>query len=351
MAADGTAGVLVFDFGGSKVSTAVVGLDGSRRQEATMQTEPARGAGWNLAQAVALGQELLSRAESQLVAIGAATFGIPTPEGTLLAPAIPGWEDVLLAQALADAFGCANVKVGNDVKLAAQAEARTGALVGADPAIYLNLGTGLAVCLVCAGQVLVGANGAAGEIGYSLRQFEDVDTSVGDRARLEDVVSGMALAAAGSRSAARPVSAADVFAGEAGNPAFGAALDSFVQELSFHLVNLVIALDPQKVAIGGGIMRSWPRIRPRLQQALQSAAPFPPVLAAGAYPYDAPLMGAIALALEAADIAGGTAAVATTPPTNLTARPTKTAAQPAKEPPPPVAADKVAPETRPTLPG
>ena len=49
------------------------------------------------------------------------------------------------------------------------AELRWGSLRGADPAILLILGTGLAAAIVVGGEVLHGANGAAGEIGYSLR--------------------------------------------------------------------------------------------------------------------------------------------------------------------------------------
>ena len=50
---------------------------------------------------------------------------------------------------------------------------RWGALAGYDPALYLNLGTGLAAAIVTGGQVLSGGNGAAGEIGYSLREPGD----------------------------------------------------------------------------------------------------------------------------------------------------------------------------------
>src|SRR5215475_493480 len=49
-----------------------------------------------------------------------------------------------------------------------------GALAGCDPAVYLNLGTGLSAAIVAGGQVLSGANGAAGEIGYNLRILSDV---------------------------------------------------------------------------------------------------------------------------------------------------------------------------------
>lgn len=294
--------VLAFDFGGSKVSMALADLDGNRLAEATVATQPLQGAAWNFAQAVTLARQLLVRTGevANLAAVGACTFGIPLEDRTLLAPAIPGWGNLALRRELTSAFDCPAVRVGTDVKAAAEAEARSGALAGADPGIYLNLGTGLAVGIVCGGQVVHGAEGAAGEIGYNLRQVGDLDAPPQDRARLEDVVSGMALGAAGHRAVGSSFTAADVFAGEAGNRGLAAALDEFVRELSFHMVNLSIALNPARVAVGGGIIRSWARIEPPLRRALDAFVPFPPELVPGAYPYDAALVGAIALGVREA---------------------------------------------------
>lgn len=299
--------VLALDFGGSKVSVAVANLAGDRLAEATVATQPGRGADWNFRQAVALGRELLAGVakEADLAAVGACTFGIPTEDGTLLAPAIPGWGNLALRRELTNAFECPAVRVGTDVKAAAQAEARSGALVGADPALYLNLGTGLAVAIVCGGEVVYGANGAAGEIGYNLRGVEDLDLPPGERARLEDLVSGMALAAAGKRVTGADLTAAQVFAGEADHDGLAAALDGFVRELSFHMVNLCVALNPARVAVGGGIIRSWDRIETPLRLALDAFVPFPPELVPGTYPYDAALVGAITLGVQEAVAPGG----------------------------------------------
>jgi glucokinase len=73
----------------------------------------------------------------------------------------------------------------------------------------------------------------------------------------------------------------------------------FLDELSFHLVNLTVAIDPDRVVVGGGMVRSWNRLRPTLAAALAAAVPFPPDLVLAAYPFDAPLIGALALATTA----------------------------------------------------
>ncbi len=77
-------------------------------------------------------------------------------------------------------------------------------------------------------------------------------------------------------------------------------VNDFVDELAFHLVNAAILINPARIAVGGGMVGSWARIEPRLAEALRQAVPFPPELVIAHFPQDAPLLGAIALAVDAA---------------------------------------------------
>jgi len=291
--------VLGLDFGGSKIAVAVANLSGERTGEVTVRTDPSRGARWNLDHGLTAARTLLDEVAPgrELAAVGACTFGIPAAHGVGLAPAIFGWEELALGRELSAAFETDAVRVATDVKAAAAAEVWSGALVGHDPALYLNLGTGLAVAIVCGGKVVSGANGAAGEIGYNLRQLSDL--GLNERVVLEQVVSGMGLSAAGERATGQAMTAAEVFAGEATDPRLRDVTDRFIQELGFHLANLAVALDPSRIAVGGGMVRSWQRLEPSLQRALEIAVPFPPELVVGAYPFDAPLVGALNLAFAA----------------------------------------------------
>jgi glucokinase len=282
--------VAALDFGGTKIAAAVADEHGRRLAETTVPTDPARGAQWNLRQGLDAARSLLDGRPP--AAVGACTFGIPAAHGVVLAPAIAGWEELALGPELVTAFACEAVRLATDVKAAAMVEVRDGALAGHDPAIYLNLGTGLAVALVVDGRVVSGANGAAGEIGYNLRRFGD--------GRLEPIVSGLGLAAEAQRRTGRRLSAADVFAEEASDPQLAELVDEFVAELSFQLVNLAVAVDPSRIAVGGGMIRAWERVVVPLRAALDESVPFPPELVPAAFPFDAPLVGAIALAVEAA---------------------------------------------------
>ncbi len=303
--------LLGIDFGGSKIAAAVCGLSGDRLASAAVDSLGARGARASFEHGVATAAGLLAAhaAGAAVVAVGVSTFGIPFDDRVELAPAIDGWERLALAHELRRAFPGAAITMGTDTKAAARAEARWGALADCDPAVYLNLGTGLAAAIVTGGRVLSGRHGAAGEIGYSLREPGDVGLAPGERILLEDMVSGQALqrraslrqaSLAGSRAQRHRATAAAVFAAAASDADLNGLITEFVDELAFHVVNLAIVVNPARIAVGGGITGSWDRIRPRLEQALLSAVPYPPELVLARFPHEAPLLGAVALAVDAA---------------------------------------------------
>ena len=306
--------VLGLDFGGTKIAMAVCGPDGEQLASVTVATDAAAGARACFDRGIRSARELLAAFAPgrEVAAVGVATFGIPFDDHVDLAPNVGGWGDLPLGHELKAAFPGAAVRMATDAEAAALAEARWGALAGADPGIYLNLGTGLAVSIVVGGQVLQGRHGAAGEIGYNLRSVADVANAAGPRPVLEEMVSGLALArraailagaedgAGPASSAAEPLTAAGVFAASEQDPALDGLVSEFVAELSYHVVNLAICLNPERIAVGGGMAGSWERLRPGLHDALRAGVPFPPELVPARFPSDAPLIGAVGLAVDAA---------------------------------------------------
>jgi len=291
--------VLGIDFGGTKIAVAVCDLAGNKIASVVVDSRGERGARVSFDHGVRTAKALLAESAdgADLAAVGVATFGIPFDDRVELAPAISDWGALELGRELRAAFPGTTVELATDAKAAAQAEARWGSLAGADPAVYLNLGTGLAAAIVIGGRVLAGRDGAAGEIGYNLRDVADVGRSDGQRIMLEDMVSGMALQRRASR-AGRHLTAADVFDRLDDEADLDDLITAFVDELAFHLVNLAILVNPAKIAVGGGMSRSWDRIQPRLAEALRASVPYPPDLVLAHFPHDAPLLGAVALAVD-----------------------------------------------------
>jgi glucokinase len=304
--------VIGLDFGGTKIAVAVCDLSGARIADSVIASGAEIPAVTALASAVAAARELLATAapERQLVAVGATTFGIPYDDRVELAPAIPGWDTLAFGRELRAAFPGVELAFATDVKAAAAAEFRWGALAGCDPAIYLNLGTGLAAAIVAGGTVINGAHGAAGEIAYNLRSHTDIGVPAAERRTLEDAVSGRGLAAVTEAELGRRLTAAEVFELAETDPASARVVSAFISELAQHVVNLAIAVDPVRIAVGGGMVRSWARIGPTLRRALEAAAPYPPQLVLADFPFDAPLIGALALGVEAATARLGERALA-----------------------------------------
>jgi glucokinase len=294
--------VLGLDFGGTKIAVAVSDTAGVRLGTMSVDTPAVLGARATLDQGLRAARTLIaaSAPTGTVIAVGVSTIGIPGEFGVALAPAVPGWDAIALGREIGDAFPGAEVRLATDVKAAARAEAAWGALVGADPGIYLNLGTGLAVAIVANGAVVTGHRGASGEIGYNLRSIADVGSALDDRVPLEDAVSGKAFAQSASRLLPGVTNPATAFERAAGDVAAAALVEAFVAELSYHMVNLAIAVDPTRIAVGGGMVRSWQHIEGGLRRALDAAVPYPPELVRARFPFDAPLMGALALGTDAA---------------------------------------------------
>ena len=178
--------VLGIDFGGTKIALATATLDGELMECDRLETDAAGGAIQAVERAFVRGEELVAAAaenrDGRCVAVSAVSPGIVFEDHVALAPNVPGWQELKLPALLRERFAPAPSAVGTDVKAAAVAELRWGSLRGADPAILLILGTGIAAAIVVDGEVLQGANGAAGEIGYSLRNGAD-HSGAADRSR------------------------------------------------------------------------------------------------------------------------------------------------------------------------
>ncbi|HET6985235.1 MAG TPA: ROK family protein [Kribbella sp.] len=304
--------VLGLDFGGTKIAVAVGDLSGRRLGVTTLDSLAEAGAAAAMARGLTAARDLLTDVApgQELAGVGAATLGIPYDDRVELAPTFPGWGELPFGRLVREAFPGIPVRLGTDVKAAATAELRWGALADCDPGIYLNLGTGLATAIVAGGTVISGAHGASGEIGYNLRSAADVWISADERTILEHIVSGQALETTGSARMGKPVTAADVFAMASTEPDAAVLTEEFHRELAMHVVNLAIAIDPARIVVGGGLVGAWDRIAPELRRALDAAVPFPPELTVARFPSDAPLVGALALGVEAAGAVLGAEAFA-----------------------------------------
>jgi glucokinase len=290
--------VLGLDFGGTKIDIGVAQLDGEILESERIETRAEDGAAQAVERAIEVAHRLAEQTSDDCLAVGAVSPGIVEDDRILLAPNVPDWERLQLAALLRDGLGVQPIAVGNDVNAAALAETRWGALADTDVGVFLSLGTGVKAALVIGGHVFEGAHGAAGEIGYSLRDRSDGSGFALGHAPLEEYIGGRALGERASALLGEELSAAEVF-GHPGLPA--EFLDEWLAELTTHVANLAITLDPRRIAVGGGLMAHADTILPALRMRVAEAVPFPPEVVPARFLTDGALRGAVALASEAAD--------------------------------------------------
>ena len=289
--------ILGIDFGGTKVALGLADHDGTLLATRRLDTDAQAGAEQVVVRALAGARALLAESGAEPAAVGVVSPGIVLPDRILLAPNVPGWGELHLAELVAAEFPDVPISVGTDAKAAALAEWRWGALEGADPAVFLSLGTGIAAAVLVGGRLLTGANGAAGEIGYNLLSPQDTEGFASGAAPLEEAVGGRGLGGRASELLGRPVTAGELFALAKENVEAKELVTAALDELSMHVANLAIALDPQRIAVGGGLVRSADVLLPALADRLAHAVPFPPELVSARFDQDAALLGAVALAL------------------------------------------------------
>jgi glucokinase len=299
--------VLGIDIGGTKVAMATELSAGSRLLSARQPTLADEGAEIVMERLLAAAWDLVDESvlESGLAlrGVGVVCPGVIRDDGVLLAPNNPGWQSVRLRATFEAAFPDVPVEVMNDVKAAALAEVTAGALAGVRSGIFINLGTGLAAAIVIDGVVLDGSHGAAGEIGYQLPNSgaEQRLVYADGRAPLEELVSGEAIARRASAVLGREVSAAEAFEIGAKDPRVRAVVDDAVEALAVQVANLSVALDPERVVLGGGLMRQSGAFLPRITAILERMVPFPPQVRLASLPDDAALAGALVIAGRARD--------------------------------------------------
>jgi glucokinase len=158
------------DLGGTKIQTAIIAADGKVVGEAREPT-PTEGGPGDVAEAMA--KALLEAAEdagvetSELIGVGVGSPGDADEKTGVVSSAknLPDWEGSFpLGEKLGEALGT-EVKVGNDVQVATEAEFHLGAGKEFQSLIGVFWGTGVGGGLVLDGKPWLG-RGAAGEIGH-----------------------------------------------------------------------------------------------------------------------------------------------------------------------------------------
>lgn len=304
--------ILAFDFGGTKLSAAVINRDAlgdERPQWPALRREftPAdTDAAYELAAMLRLARELLAGRSPAAVGV---SFGGPVdfPHGLVrLSHHVRGWENVPLRDLVAHEFGCPAF-VDNDANVAALGEHRFGAGRGVDDLMYITVSTGVGGGWILGGRPWRGHAGMAGEIGHTVVDPAGPLCLCGKRGCVERLASGPYMAAdweegrggKGEREkGSGGVTGKDVaVAAAAGDPVAKEILLRGARALGMGIGNAANLVNPQRFILGGGVTKAgaiwWGEVRRAARATALPEVAFDVVPAM--LGDDAPLWGAVAL--------------------------------------------------------
>lgn len=244
------------DVGGTSVEAVALAADGSITARSRVRTERGEdGVVASILDAV------------RILDTPASTIGVGAPgridDGRVFDAVNLGVRELHLAAAIAGATGVP-VAIDNDVRAAA-----LGASARWDmPNLaYLNLGTGVAAGVVIDGRVVDGSAGVAGEIGHLAIDPGGPPCACGQRGCIEAFSGGGAI----TQRAGEPVERVALRA-EAGDEGAQEILAGLARGAAAAVRVLALAVDPERILIGGGIAHRGNKLRDEIAGELARAA-------------------------------------------------------------------------------
>ena len=166
---------------------------------------------------------------------------------------IPGYTGMNPKQLLEQQLGLP-AAVENDVNAAAVGEYAFGAARGMKDFLMLTFGTGIGGAAFLNGQLYRGGLGSAGEFGGLITHPEAVDPASQGTGSYERYASTTALVKRVSARFPELTDGRAIFA-RLENQDVRAEVDGWISEISYGLVSLIHAFDPEAVVLGGGVMK------------------------------------------------------------------------------------------------
>ena len=190
--------------------------------------------------------------KQQAKSIGIGTPGPADATGRIarLAINLPEWVNVPVADRIESRLKIP-CTIGNDANCAVLGEQWQGAGQDYQNIVMLTLGTGVGGGIILNGQLFVGHNGAAGELGSISFNPDGHPCNSGNRGSLEQQ---LCISSIVRRSGKDPALLGQL--AKAGDPEALAFWESYGRDLGVGLTTLIYTLNPEAIVIGGGISGS-----------------------------------------------------------------------------------------------
>lgn len=215
--------------------------------------------------------------ENQIAHIGISVPGrVDYKRGRVMYAYNLGLHDVSLLDGLKNAFPNVRITVMNDADAAAYAEYRHGALKGAENACLLALGTGLGAGIIINGKLFTGGSGRGVEFGHAVIDKSGAYMCTCGETGCAEALCGSIFFKKRTRELlGKEMDAKEVFMLRARNDENAIKIVSeYIENLTCAIVTLVNTIDPEVIAIGGGIAQADGALFDTLQDAVDKSCFF-----------------------------------------------------------------------------
>ena len=303
--------VVGVDLGGSKTAVALADLSGVLL--ATREDVTTRKGGPAVVQQISrLARDVAAQAGVPWRRVDGITVGTPGVEnrdGTIrMADNVRGLGSLKVAAALRRSLRT-DVRLENDVNLAAIGEFEQGVARTCTTFVLVAIGTGIGMGLIVDGRLLHGARGGAGEIAYLPLGADPAGSDARRRGAFELAASGSGVQdilraewrdrRRRAGTTLRPTSTArEVYAAAALGDAIGIrVVDRHAAVVAEAVLAVASVIDPELVVIGGGIGANPVLLQP-LRDAVARICPWPLRVETSALGTNAGVIGAVHHALR-----------------------------------------------------
>jgi predicted NBD/HSP70 family sugar kinase len=221
-----------------------------------------------------------------ILGVGVAMPGlIENDTGRVLFSPDFGWEDIPLKAWLQNSLPYPILVENSNRALALNESYLPGEVESSRTTFSVNLGYGIGAGLVMGDQIFTGSNGTSGEIGHITVIRDGPLCACGNRGCLEAVASGMAIATQARKEAEQNkktkilelcggdisgIDAKMVFqAAEQGDKAALTIIDTAAEYIGMGIAMAINVLDPERVALCGGLMKSGPYFFEKINASIQ----------------------------------------------------------------------------------
>lgn len=276
------------DLGGTKVKIALVDAKGKILSVHKYPTNAKKGPKKVISDLKNHVHEYLNKVPKKILSLGIGIAGQVDLKGVVQYAPNLHWRNVLLKEQLEDSLGM-RVVVINDVRAATWGEWGFGAGIGINNLVVLFIGTGIGGGVVNGGNMLIGCNNIAGELGHTTLVINGRKCHCPNFGCLEAYAGGWAIA-----ERAQEAVRADPKAGEhllalaksienieattvsqafrEGNKLAHRLVEETVGYLAAGMVSIVNTFNPSLIVLGGGVIEGLPEQIGMIEQATRRKA-------------------------------------------------------------------------------